>query len=151
MEQIVVHQTNILLGPTDHLIEAIDGVCLNQCLSYHKLDCLARLVEINLAEQLEASIEDKIDIVVNLAVVDDFVIDDRGVLNDAFVVDVGTIDLRVLQVAIQVVQLVKVKAVALVCHDIEEEELLRIVSYVVCRVALDEILDQLAVLLTQLS
>ena len=62
-------------------------------------------------------------------------------LNDAFVIDVSSIDLRVFQIAIQVIQLVKVEAVPLVGHDIEEEELLRIVPYVVCRVALDEILD----------
>ena len=72
-------------------------------------------------------------------------------LNDALIVDVGKIDLRVLKVAIQVVQLVKVEAIALVGDDVEEEELLRIVPDVVCRVTLDEILDQLAVLLTQFS
>ena len=71
-----MHQADVLFGPADHLVEAIDRVGLDQRLSHHKLNRLARLVKIHLAKELKAPVEYEINIVVNLAIVDDFVIDD---------------------------------------------------------------------------
>ena len=71
-------------------------------------------MQIDLLEQFKSSFVDHVDFIVYLLVVSDFAVDYTCVANDTIVVDLRLVDLRVDQVSVQIVELVKVEGITLV-------------------------------------
>lgn len=63
-------------------------------------------MQVDLLKELEAPVIDQVDVVVDLPVVRDLVVDDRGILDDALVVQLRVVDAGVLQVTVKVVEFV---------------------------------------------
>ena len=66
-------------------------------------------MQIDLLEQFKSSFVDHVDFIVDLLVVSDFAVDYACVANDTIVVDLRLVDLRVDQVSVQIVELVKIE------------------------------------------
>ena len=63
-------------------------------------------MQVDLLKELEAPVIDQVDVVVDLPVVRDLIVDDRGILDDALVVQLRVVDAGVLQVTVKVVEFV---------------------------------------------
>jgi hypothetical protein len=114
-----MHVLEVALRLADHLIEVVDGVSFDQCFRHHHVHCLARLVKINLSKEFEASLENYIDVILDLLVVCNFVVYDAGVAENARVLDSAFVNLSVSEVSVQVIQLVQIEGIALVGHNVE--------------------------------
>ena len=151
MQKVIVHDTDVSIRLSDYFIEFEVRIGLDESLSNHKLNSLTRLVQIDLPEEFEAAIEYQVDVVIDFPVVRDLVVDDLRVAQDSLVINERFVDIRMHQVSIQIIKLVQVERVALVCDDIEKEALLIIIARIMCRLTFDQILDQLAIRLSQFA
>jgi len=78
-------------------------------------------VQVDLPEQLKATLVDHIDIVIQLSIVGDAIVHYPSVVQNSRDVDLALVYLGVDRVPVEVVQLIKVKRVAFVRDDVEEE------------------------------
>jgi len=78
-------------------------------------------VQVDLPKQLKATLVDHIDIVIQLSIVGDAIVHYPSVVQNSRDVDLALVYLGVDRVPVEVVQLIKVKRVAFVRDDVEEE------------------------------
>lgn len=99
-------------------------------------------MQIDLAEKFESSRVDHINFVVNFLVISNFALNNRRVINNALIIYLRRINLRVLQISIQVIQFVQIEAVSLICDQVKQKQFLWLVHPVRIRIALYQIADQ---------
>lgn len=99
-------------------------------------------MQIDLAEKFESSRVDHINFVVNFLVISNFALNNRRVIYNALIIYLRRINLRVLQISIQVIQFVQIEAVSLVCDQVKQKQFLWLVHPVRIRIALYQIADQ---------
>lgn len=80
-----------------------DLVCRHKRVGYHQINCLARLVKIDLSEEFEPSLKDQVDVVVELAIVGYLLLHNPCVVEDAGNLNLALVDLSVDRITIQVV------------------------------------------------
>lgn len=99
-------------------------------------------MQIDLAEKFESSRVDHINFVVNFLVISNFALNNRRVIYNALIIYLRRINLRVLQISIQVIQFVQIEAVSLICDQVKQKQFLWLVHPVRIRIALYQIADQ---------
>ena len=82
------------------------------------IDGLASTVRVDILEKLVPSLEDLLNVLVDLGVVTQAIVKDHGARNQSVMLKTDCLESQMLRITLKIVKLVDIQAVFLVCNDL---------------------------------